>query len=302
MINIFNNEPEEYSCEASKILASFGNYTLDVDPAEVDAIITRLRTQINNQFLDYYPNLKYILTATTGLNHIDLEECNNRNIQVISLRGETEFLSNIAATAEHTIGLMLSLLRHIPSAHSDVLHQNWDRMNFKGNELKGRTLSILGLGRLGIQVANIAHAFGMEIKSFDKTVSPIHKTTNNLVHAVQGSDIVSVHLPYNHETHHLLTTSVLMETNPGSYLINTARGEIIKEDDLVECLENKHLAGAAVDVLENEYSLNSSPLLQYSMKNENVIITPHIGGCTHESMAATEVFIANKFKTIYLGS
>ena len=93
-----------------------------------------------------------------------------------------------------------------------------------------------------------------------------------------------------------------METNPGSYLINTARGEIIKEDDLVECLENKHLAGAAVDVLENEYSLNSSPLLQYSMKNENVIITPHIGGCTHESMAATEVFIANKFKTIYLGS
>lgn len=299
MITIYNHEPSEYSPKAVQILSSVGIYKESACPEEVEAIITRLEWQINKAFLDNYSNLRYILTATTGLSHIDIEECNQRDISIISLRGETEFLSSIAATAEHTIGLMLSLLRNIPEATKDVGQYKWNRMDFKGRELKGKTLCILGLGRLGIQVANIATAFGMTVKAFDQFDSGQYPTTTNLAEALEKSDIVSIHLPYTSQTHHLLTTDLLMRTNPQSYLINTSRGEIINETDLVTCLKNKHLAGVAVDVIEHEYDIHSSPLLKYSMKYPNAVITPHIGGCTYESMEATEIFIAKKFKDIY---
>mgnify|MGYP001220436096 CR=1 FL=1 len=299
MIHIYNNEPEDYSNEAKQILSSIGYYHEYQAPPVVDVIITRLKDQINSNFLDNYPDLKFLLTATTGLNHIDLSECANRGIEVISLRGEFDFLSTIAATAEHTIGLMLSILRNIPQSFKDVQLNHWDRMKFKGHELKGRNLCILGLGRLGIQVAHIAEAFGMNIQCFDTKISDQYPTTTNLHEALTNSDIVSIHLPYNTDTHHLLQFDSLMKTNPGAFIINTSRGQIIKEYDLVQCLTNGHLAGVAVDVLEDEFNMSASPLLQYSLHNTNVLITPHVGGCTYESMEATEIFIAQQFAQVY---
>ncbi len=297
MIQIYNNEPEGYSKEAKRILSTVGKYH-EQQPITVDVIITRLREKIDHQFLNNYPELRYILTATTGLNHIDMSECTKRKIQIISLKGESDFLSGIAATAEHTIGLMLSLLRNIPHSFNDVQLHHWDRMAFKGHELKGKTLCILGLGRLGIQVARIAQTFGMKIQCFDKHVSEEYWTTTNLYEALTGADIVSVHLPYDSDTHHLLTVDSIMKTNPSAYIINTSRGQIIKEEDLVRCLANRHLAGVAVDVLEDEFNISKSPLVKYSSEHTNVLITPHIGGCTYESMENTEVFIAQKFKQL----
>ncbi|MAS81231.1 MAG: hypothetical protein CMF45_00925 [Legionellales bacterium] len=300
MMHIYNNEPEDYSQEAKNILSSVGYYHECQPPPVVDVIITRLKHQIDRSFLNNYPDLKYILTATTGLNHIDITECRERDIQIISLKGETEFLSDIAATAEHTIGLMLSLLRNIPQSFNDVKLHNWDRMTFKGHELKGRNLCILGLGRLGIQVARIGQTFGMNIQCFDKHTSTQYRTTTDLDEALTNSDVVSVHLPYDNDTHHLLKFESIMKTNPNAYIINTSRGQIIKEIDLVQCLTNGHLAGVAVDVLENEPNVSISPLLRYSLENTNVLITPHIGGCTYESMEATEIFIAQQFSKIVL--
>tara|TARA_B100000029_G_scaffold507430_1_gene592028 strand:+ start:9335 stop:10246 length:912 start_codon:yes stop_codon:yes gene_type:complete len=299
MIQIYNHEPEDYAQKAKHILSCVGNYHEYQLPSVVDVIITRLKEQIDSQFLNNYPDLKYILTATTGLNHIDMAECRKREIQIISLRGETDFLANIAATAEHTIGLMLSLLRNIPQSFNDVQLYNWDRMKFKGHELKGRNLCILGLGRLGTQVAYIAQAFGMNIQCFDKNISNQYRTTTDLKQALTNSDVVSVHLPYNDDTHHLLTYELIMKTNPNAYIINTSRGQIIKEDDLVKCLTTGHLAGVAVDVLEDEFHISESPLIRYSLEHKNVLITPHIGGCTYESMEATEIFIAQQFSKIY---
>ena len=295
MTNIFNNEPSDYSPKAIKILETVGTYSEGIKPQKVQAIITRLGFEINKQFLNDFPDLQYILTATTGLNHIDLQECVKRNITVVSLRGETDFLNSVAATAEHSIALLLSLLRHIPSAFDDVKKYHWDRMTFKGHELKDKTLSILGMGRLGIQVGTIAKSFGMNLKCYDINGNDTFPTTDNLSEVLSNTDVVSIHLPYTSETHHLISQELLMTTNPGSYLINTSRGQILKEDDLIQCLNNGHLAGAAIDVLEHEYNLQNSPLVQYAITHNNLIITPHIGGCTYESMEATEVFIANKF-------
>ena len=297
MINIFNNEPSEYSHKAISILETIGNYYDTPTEAPIHAIITRLQERIDSKFLDRFPELQFILTATTGLDHINLVECQSRQIQIISLKGEYEFLASIAATAEHTMALMLSLLRNIPSAVEHVKKGHWNRMEHKGNELKGKTLCILGMGRLGIQIARMATAFQMNIKCFDNKNIQEYPCTTNLTKALHKSDILTIHLPYDPSTSGLIGEKQILEMNPESYIINTSRGQILNEQDVVSCLMSGHLAGVAVDVLEQEYDIQSSPLRSYieDTSSRNVLITPHIGGCTHESMEATESFIATKF-------
>ena len=300
MINIFNNEPSEYSGNAISILETIGNY-YDIHTAEpVHAIITRLQEVIDSKFLDKFPELKFILTATTGLDHVDLKECQNRQIEIISLKGEYEFLESIAATAEHTMTLMLSLLRNIPTAIAHVKKAHWNRMEHKGHELKGKTLCIVGMGRLGTQVARMATAFQMNLKCFDDKKNKNYPCSSNLMEALHGSDIISIHLPYDKSTSGLIGKTQILEMNPESYIINTSRGQILNEQDVVNCLVSGHLAGVAVDVLEQEYNIQSSPLWNYvqNTNSRNVLITPHVGGCTYESMEATEIFIANKFKAL----
>ena len=297
MINILNNEPLEYSDQAISILSNIGNYYDQPNNATIHAIITRLQEHIDVTFLNKYPELKFILTATTGLDHIDLTECQKRQITIISLKGENAFLSSIAATAEHTITLLLSLIRNIPNATAEVRQGHWDRMKHKGHELKNKTICILGMGRLGIQVARIATAFQMNVKGFDIKQNIQYPCTTNLLEALTGTDIISIHLPYEESTSALINKEQILSMNPDSYIINTSRGQILNETDVVECLQTGHLAGVAGDVLENEYNIHNSPIWRHSKetKASNILITPHIGGCTYESMAATEIFIAQKF-------
>jgi len=296
MINIYNNEPEGYSKIAISTLQQIGHYFDHPTNEPIHAIITRLNSLINKEFLNRFPHLKFILTATTGLDHIDQYECDRKGIRIISLKGEDNFLSSIVATAEHTMSLMLALLRNVPAAVNDVHNSNWDRMKFKGHELKGKNITILGMGRLGMQIARLADAFQMTVKGFDTKQIVEYPTSRDLATSLHGSDILSIHLPYDSSTEHLISQKQIMEMNPNSYIINTSRGHILKEEDVVASLINGHLAGVAVDVLENEYNLHKSPLWEFSQKSSsNVIITPHIGGCTYESMEATEIFIAQQF-------
>ncbi|HCG91176.1 MAG TPA: hypothetical protein DEZ08_05000 [Dehalococcoidia bacterium] len=297
-INIFNNEPDEYSSKAVEILKTVGDYYESVSNIPIHILITRLKHKIDKKFLAQYPHLQYILTATTGLDHIDLDECSSRDIHVISLNGEYDFLSSIVATSEHTIALMLSLLRNIPRAILDVQNSHWSRMQFKGHELKNKTICILGMGRLGTQVAKMASAFQMNIQGFDYKQVSTFNVTKDLTKALTGSDILSIHLPYNSSTKKLVGLPEILCLKPNSYIINTSRGQILDEKAVIESLEKKHLAGVAVDVLENEYNLKNNALWNYANTHSNVIITPHISGCTYESMEATEIFIANKFKAL----
>lgn len=306
-LRILNLEPAGYSSEAKGIL----DYLGDVDDGpfdrsalldrvgSYDVLIVRLGHQIDAEVLDRADLLSTVVTATTGLNHIDLEEAYRRGISVLSLRGEREFLDGIYATAEHTWALVLSLCRHLPAAHAEVMNNSWERDLFKGTELHGKCIGIVGFGRIGTKVARYGVGFGMRVLVYDpkfpQGVSEIaeHVCLNRLL---SEADIVSLHVNHDESTHELIGEKELRAMKPGAVLVNTARGEIISEDALLSCLSDRQIGGAALDVLtgENDGWTSSKRLIEYARSHSNVLITPHIGGCTEESMKKTEIFMAKK--------
>lgn len=268
---------------------------------EYDVLIVRLANQIDRKVIDTGTRLKAIVTATTGLDHIDIAYAQTKGIVVLSLRGEYEFLRSIPATAEHTWGLLLALTRHIPAAHSSVLAGEWDRDHFRGHDLAGQTLGILGLGRIGEKVARYGAAFGMRVLAFDPYrqawIEGVERCDSQ-VDLLRQSQVFSIHVPLNETTRNLIGREELNLLPHGAVLINTARGEVVDEIALVEALESGRLAGAALDVLCDERSkvLHASPLITYARTHDNLLLTPHIGGATIESMAATENFMARKLQ------
>jgi len=312
---ILNLEPEGYSPKALHVLTSFSE--VDIGPmtrdelltniSNYDGLIVRLNHRIDRQILDAAPRLKFIASATTGLNHIDCDYAQKCGISILSLRGEVAFLDSIHATAEHTWALILALIRHIPASTHDVHLGGWNRDAFKGSELSGKTLGIIGYGRLGKKVARYGTAFGMKVLLTDtKRIIPGDEMELvSLEELLTRSEIVSIHVPYNPTTHGFFGREQIQKMRNGSYLINTSRGEVIDETALLESLINGHLAGAALDVMRGENIndvnwINNDPLIRYAKENNNLLITPHLGGCTIESMEKTEVFIAQKIKNFLI--
>ena len=309
-IQILNAEGQDYSDHAYSILSSLGKVTqchglnrqsLLADISQYNVLIVRLGNYIDKEIIDAAVNLKVIVTATTGLNHIDVSYANKKKVDILSLRGEYDFLRNISATAEHTIALLLSLLRNIPTAASSIKNNIWDRNLYKGREIDGKTFGILGYGRIGTKVAKYAKAFGANVVAYDlKNINGKQEeiaVASSLDQLFENSDILSVHVPYNDTTHHLINKSNINKMSEASVLINTSRGEIINEMDLLNSLKECSISGAALDVLTNEHLLSPkypNPLIEYAKQRENLIITPHIGGATYESMHKTEIFMANK--------
>jgi len=307
-IKVINIEPHNYSQEATTILESF----LQVDEralsreelmAEIDVydvLITRLGHQIDREVIDRGKILKVIVTATTGLDHIDIDYAREHGITILSLNGEYEFLRTIPATGEHTFALMLALLRNIPAAANSVLNGKWDRDSFIGRDLEHKKLGLVGVGRVGRKVAQIAQGFNMQVGGYD----PSPNQTINLVEyfsslndLLSWAEIVSVHIPLNSETSLLISEPEFSKMRKGSYLINTSRGKIVDENALMAKLEQGHLAGAALDVIHSEQKIRDgalSLLIEYAKEQENLIITPHIGGATTDSMHKTEIFMAQK--------
>jgi D-3-phosphoglycerate dehydrogenase len=250
-----------------------------------------------NEFSDK-TKCRYIVSPVTGIDHIDEQACKQKGIQIICLRGESEFLKNIKATGEHTILLTLMLLRHGAQAYSSVKNGQWDRDLFRGNEISGKTVGIIGVGRLGSLTANLFSAFGAHVIGWDhRDDYPYHiaKRMASLQELAAQADIVSVHLSYTSQTHQLISSDFFKAMKPGSYFINTSRGGIVDEPALIQALQNKTLTGAAVDVIQGEHgSVQSNPLVMYASRENNLIITPHIGGNIFESFEKTENFIADK--------
>ena len=241
---------------------------------------------------------KYILCAVTGLDHIDTKACQDFGIKVISLKGEREFLKEVRATAEHTICLLLSLIRKTKKAFTHVEDGNWNRKLFKGTELYRKKIGVLGLGRLGKIVAEYASVFGMDVYYYD--INPYckderYKRCKSLKDLVKKVDVLSIHVNYDNTTHHLINSEVLSIMNDDIQIVNTSRGGIVNEKDIIEFLENHKKTGYATDVVFDEPNIENSMIVKYAKKNNNVIITPHIGGNTYESIIKTEEFIANKF-------
>ena len=305
-VRILNAEPKGYSPKAREILDTLGEVTekpLDRDGlleavAEHEVLIARFGHRMDKELFAAAPRLRALVSATTGLDHIDLEAAAGCGVEVLSLWGETEFLEELSATAELAWGLLLAVLRHIPEAADSVKNGGWDRDAFRGNELRGKRLGILGLGRLGCMVAEYGRAFGMSMAAYDPYASdwPMDVDICSAVEdLMEDAQVLSLHVPLNDETRRMIDGEMLARLPAGAVLINTSRGAVMDEPALLAALESGHLAGAGLDVVADEFSGGlSQVLLAYARDHDNLIITPHIGGATVESMEKAEVFMAQK--------
>ena len=258
-----------------------------------------LGQKIDEDLLKCAPNLTDVVSVTTGSLHVDLDYLNEKGINFHYLRGEDEFLEQLSATAEHTWALLLGLQRKIFQSYKDVINGEWRRDGFKGRELADQTLGIIGIGRLGRKVASYGNAFGMNIIGYDKNPKKIPdyiSIVSSVKDLVMNSDVISIHIHATPENYNLLSKEILSYLKPDTCLINTSRGEIVDEFELVKLLKIKKIAGYAADVVANELAENKTPLQEYAMSSPtNLILTPHIGGFTVESRLKAEIFMAEKF-------
>jgi D-3-phosphoglycerate dehydrogenase len=307
--NILVTESEDFSKNAYDRLSSIGEVTL-LDIKDVKELLeqtknavvlfVRLRFHITKKVIDNAPDLKYILSATTGLDHIDVPYFESKGGTVVSLKGEYDFLSTIPSTAEHSWGLLLALMRHSLSAFDDVKSGFWRRDLFKGNNLKGKKIGILGLGRVGIQIGAYATAFGLDIGFYDiaQKKHQNYKKFINVKELFSWADIITIHIPLNQGTVHFVNKELLGCMRENSVLVNTSRGVVIDELHVCHLIKTKKIKGYATDVLENEINfmndVSKEQLVLLAQEGHNVIITPHIAGATYESMEMTEDFVVDK--------
>lgn len=305
---IANLEPTNYSPDARSILQTIGTITeyngelqMEQFLQHADVLISRLGYRIDSSILNAAPNLSTVVCATTGVNHIDLELLSEKEITLISLKGETQFLSSITATAELHWGLLISLVRNLQSACVSVREGNWDRDKFKGFQLSGKTIGIIGYGRLGRIIATYAKAFRMKILTFDCVYSNSNDTftTSELDDLLANSDVISINLSLNNSTKNFLNAERLRKLKAGALVVNTSRGEIVDEAALAELVLAGRINGVATDVLQGEATCNkdflhTNQLWKLSQSTDRVLISPHIGGACQDAMHATEEFVARR--------
>ncbi len=303
-MKILNLEPDRYSSKAISLFQEQNEYfefsdtgIYPVEKAEVDTILTRLNFKLNEEFLKDFSSLKYIISPTTGLDHIDFSYTQKKGIKVYSLRSHKEFLSTITTTPELAWGLLLALIRNIPKAVSSVSNYRWERDNFRGLQLGGKNLGIIGLGRTGKKVAEYGKAFGMNVFYVDPEVqSKEYIKVSTINELVELSDVVSLHIHLTDETYHLISPVSIRQFKKGSVLINTSRGGVVDEQFILQEVNRGNLYGYATDVLEDELSdISESPVIQEMNKGKNIVVTPHIGGASTEVMNKCEEYLAKLF-------
>lgn len=276
---------------------------LEVNTYEI--IFTKLGLMLGAAELSLCPTLKYIVTPTTGHNHLDLDAAAQNGITVISLKGETEFLRTITSTAEHTWGLLLALVRQLRAASEDVESGFWRRNPFMGFDLYQKTVGIIGYGRLGQIIAKYAHAFGMQVlaNDIDENVfvnAPDWVIPCNLDELLTQSEIVSLHIPFNAANTNFIDSAVFSKMKRQPYLINTSRGEVVDEQALLFALESGKITGAGLDVLHGDSAWGEKnppghALITYAQLHKNLLLTPHMGGYGDNSIFNTRAFITDKF-------
>jgi D-3-phosphoglycerate dehydrogenase / 2-oxoglutarate reductase len=301
-------ESRGFSPEAAELLRELGDLILaDLNRTDLlqavggaDVLWIRLRHKIDTEVFAAAPGLRFVVTPTTGLNHIDTEDAHRRGVRVLSLRGEVDFLRQVRATAEHTLALALALLRQIPAAATHVRAGGWDRDLFRGHELLDKVVGVVGYGRLGRLVAHSLKALGAQVLIADPhvTMETVESGLQllSLDELLRKADIVTLHVAYSLTTHGFFGQREFSLMKEGSWFVNTSRGELVDEFALLAALRSRRIAGAALDVISDEHSeeLSAHPLIRYARDHDTLIITPHIGGCTVESMAKTEVFMAKR--------
>jgi D-3-phosphoglycerate dehydrogenase len=260
-----------------------------------DGLIVRSRTRVTADMLARGEKLRIVGRAGIGVDNIDVDAATHRGILVINAP-----LGNVRSTAEHTIALIFALARSIPAADLSVREGRW-KAGYEGIQLAGKRLGIIGAGKIGREVAGLAAAIGLNVVATDPYLAADDWRRLGISNVVLGelletADIVTLHLPLMAETRRLIGASELARMKPGSFLINCARGDLVDEAALGEALFSGHLAGAALDVFEEEPP-NSSPLLTAP----NLILTPHIAASTREAQAQVSTDIAQQVVDFFAG-
>lgn len=270
---------------------------------DVDIFWFRLGYKIDNNVLDKNSKCKYLVTPVTGIDHIDENYCKELGVKVICLRGESEFLKTVRATAELTIALNLALIRNLVDAINDTRKGEWRRDSFRGNELFLKKVGIIGFGRLGRIVAGYYKTFGCEVGYYDilNIEALEYKKHEDLDALLKESDIVTLHVNYNSQNHQFFGKEHFNLMKRDSIFINTSRGGLVDEKALLDSLKRGQIAGAALDVLASEPEILNNNLIKYSAEHNNLIISPHIGGNTFESFEKTEFFIFEKLISVIDG-
>ena len=256
--------------------------------------------------IDMAKYLTTICTPTTGYNHIDVEYAQTKNIQIIGLKNQKEFLSQVKSTAEHTWALLLAISRNLYTAINTTQNKSkWNRIPYMADELSDKTLGIIGFGRLGKIVAQYGLAFGMNILANDLEASvfidkPSEVKKCDLNHLLEQSDFIVLLISWSKENYNFIDIDKLRLMKETAYLINTARGELINEQSLLRILKEKKIRGAALDVLSGDSSWGSESkvshdLIDYAKLNNNLIITPHMGGYGKSSIEKTRKFLTDLF-------
>lgn len=267
---------------------------------EYDALIVRSATRVDSEVIEAGKNLKVIGRAGVGVDNIDMDAATKRGIMVINAPQ-----SNIISAAEHTMALLLALCRYVPDAVNSLREKCWDRTRFEGVELYHKVMGIVGLGRIGTLVAHRCLSFGMQVVAYDPYVSEEKarklgvELASSLDDLLAQADFVTVHLPKTPETYHILGEREFAKMKDGVRIINVARGGLVDEDALLSVLESGKVAGAALDVFENEPPTDC-PLLGHP----KVVATPHLGASTAEAQdrAGTMIseFVAAALKGEYV--
>ena len=262
-----------------------------------DALLVRSETKVTKAVLGVADKLKVVGRAGVGVDNIDVTAAKERGVAVVNAP-----LAATNAVAELTLAHMLSLARQLPRADQTTREGKWEKKGLMGVELSGRTLGLLGVGRIGGRVAELCKAFGMKVVVYDPYVSAerarelgatVARTPDELV---AQADFVSVHVPLTPETKHLVNAPLLAKFKKGSYLLNCSRGGIVDEKALADAIASKHLAGAALDTFETE-PLKETPLAQHP----NVHFTPHLGASTHEAQAKAGLMVAEQVRKVLAG-
>jgi D-3-phosphoglycerate dehydrogenase / 2-oxoglutarate reductase len=268
-------------------IAKLGPGGLEAELADADGLVVRSAVQVDAKLLESAPKLRVIGRAGVGVDNIDTDAATHRGIVVMNTPG-----ANAVAVAELTLGLMVAMARSVPRANATMHAGKWEKKSLQGSELRGKTFGIVGLGRIGLEVARRAKAFGMELIGYDPFIAPIiarenHVTLVPIDEIFKESDYLTLHVGLTTQTEGLINATSLAIMKKGIRIINCARGELIVDAALADAIRSGHVAGAALDVFRHE-PLKDSPYFEL----DNVLLSPHVAGSTDEAQEAIGIQLA----------
>jgi D-3-phosphoglycerate dehydrogenase len=281
----------ERGFEVDQVASKLPKDELHARLGEYEAIVTRSSTTVTAEFLGRARRLRILGRAGVGVDNIDVDACSRQGVVVVNAP-----YGNVVSAAEHTVGMLLALVRKIPAAHESLKQLEWDR-GIYGSELFRKTAGVLGLGKVGSRVAARLRAFDMEVLVYDPFIPEsrardLGVRLTDLQTVLSRADVLTVHVPLTDETENMIGAPELAALKPGARVVNCARGGIVNEGDLLAALDSGHVAGAAVDVWSEEPP--RSPAVKRLIQHPRVVVTPHLGANTQEAQVNVAVDVARQ--------